>query len=100
MKTLKQWKYPTIYVWIIWGGNVFPEVSKWYQNQPDGYICFGNMLYKYKGEMPENSVITSFPAGLQGLQTPRLTVVKTSYPSRYPTDGKRWGKAYFRDARL
>ncbi len=45
------------------GASVF-RGTKWYETQPDGYICFNNMLYCYKGEMPENTVITSFPEGI------------------------------------
>ena len=43
--------------------NVF-HGTKWYEAQPDGYIVFNNMLYRYKGEMPENTEITSFPEGI------------------------------------
>ena len=32
--------------------------SAWYDNQPDGLIYIGNVVYEYKGEMPENTIIT------------------------------------------
>jgi len=45
---------------------IFPDVipdlgmhnfykTKWEEKQPDGAIYLGNILYKYKGEMPENT---------------------------------------------
>lgn len=40
--------------------NINPDAllySEWYQNQPDGLVYVGNMLYKYKGEIPANSNI-------------------------------------------
>ena len=30
----------------------------WYNNQPDGLLYAGKVLYLYKGEMPENTKIT------------------------------------------
>ena len=35
------------------GRGVF-DYTLWYEQQPDGLIYFDNLLYKYKGEMPEN----------------------------------------------
>ena len=32
--------------------------TAWYNNQPDGIVCAGKVLYKYKGTMPENTSIT------------------------------------------
>lgn len=32
--------------------------TAWYENQPDGLIYLGDMVYKYKGTMPENTTIT------------------------------------------
>lgn len=32
--------------------------TAWYENQPDGMVYIGNIAYKYKGEMPENTSIT------------------------------------------
>ena len=32
--------------------------TAWYNNQPDGLVYAGNVLYKYKGEMPENTTVT------------------------------------------
>lgn len=31
--------------------------TKWYENQPDGVIYAGNVLYDYKGTVPENTTI-------------------------------------------
>jgi hypothetical protein len=31
--------------------------TAWYENQPDGLVYIGNILYTYKGEMPENTHI-------------------------------------------
>ncbi len=38
------------------GDNAFYNTA-WYENQPDGLIYAGKVLYKYKGEMPENTEI-------------------------------------------
>ncbi len=32
--------------------------TAWYNNQPDGLVYAGSCVYKYKGEMPENTDIT------------------------------------------
>lgn len=32
--------------------------TPWYENKPDGEVYIGNLLYKYKGEMPSNTSIT------------------------------------------
>lgn len=34
------------------------ENTAWYDNQPDGVVYAGKVLYTYKGEMPENTTIT------------------------------------------
>ena len=34
------------------------EGSAWYNNQPAGLLYIGNILYKYRGTMPENASIT------------------------------------------
>ena len=36
--------------------GIFDDTS-WYKEQPDGVIYLGNVLYAYKGEMPENTTI-------------------------------------------
>lgn len=38
------------------GEKAFEE-TKWFNNQPDGLMYFGDVAYKYKGEMPENTSI-------------------------------------------
>ena len=32
--------------------------SAWLDNQPDGFVCFSNVLYGYQGTMPENTVVS------------------------------------------
>ena len=39
------------------GGNTFTDTA-WYASQPDGVVYIGKVAYKYKGEMPENTVIS------------------------------------------
>ena len=39
------------------GGDAFAG-TKWYDNKEDGMVYAGNVLYKYKGSMPENTAIT------------------------------------------
>ena len=41
---------------IIIGGSAFYG-TYWYNNQPDGVVYAGNVLYDYKGDMPENTII-------------------------------------------
>lgn len=38
------------------GANAFYDTA-WYNNQSDGVIYINNILYDYKGEMPENTII-------------------------------------------
>ncbi len=38
------------------GANAF-QGTAWYENQPDGLIYINNILYKYKGAMPEDTHI-------------------------------------------
>lgn len=38
------------------GEKAFEE-TKWFNNQPDGLMYFGDVAYKYKGKMPENTSI-------------------------------------------
>ena len=43
-----------------WGDDNYTgglERTNWYENQPDGIVYLGNILYKYKGTMPENTII-------------------------------------------
>ena len=39
------------------GGNTFTDTA-WYASQPDGVVYIGKVAYKYKGEMPENTIIS------------------------------------------
>jgi len=39
------------------GGSAFDR-TKWYDNQPDGAIYIGKVLYKFKGKMPERTAIS------------------------------------------
>lgn len=38
------------------GYNAFDRTA-WYDNQPDGVVYVGNVAYKYKGTMPDNTTI-------------------------------------------
>ena len=40
------------------GNDVFNKTSPWYENLPEGLIYIGNVLYKYKGELPAGTSIT------------------------------------------
>ena len=40
--------------------------TAWYNNQPDGLVYAGSCVYKYKGEMPENTTI-SLKEGTTGI---------------------------------
>ena len=39
------------------GSKAFSGTA-WYEAQPEGYICFGDILYAYKGDFPEGSIVT------------------------------------------
>ena len=43
------------------GGSVFDSLNyggtAWYDDQPDGVVYAGNVLYKYKGEMPAGTTV-------------------------------------------
>ena len=45
--------------------GVFDE-STWYKNQPDGIVYAGNVVYKYKGDMPDGTEI-EIPDGITGI---------------------------------
>ena len=47
-------------------GNGAFNGTGWYNNQPDGLVYAGKVVYKYKGEMPANSHIT-INDGTQGI---------------------------------
>ena len=38
--------------------------TAWYQQQPDGMVCIGKVLYEYKGEMPEETALV-IPEGIE-----------------------------------
>ena len=42
-------------------GNDIFDNTPWYDSLSDGYIYFANVLYGYKGEMPENTVLNFYP---------------------------------------
>ena len=42
------------------------EDTLWYKQQPDGPIYFGNLLYRYKGEMPNELIVPSTVKGIVG----------------------------------
>jgi hypothetical protein len=39
------------------GDNAFNGTA-WFENLPDGLVYIGTIAYKYKGEMPDNTIIT------------------------------------------
>ena len=43
-------------------GETILKETKWYENQPNGFIYLGNVVYGYKGEMPVGTVINGFPS--------------------------------------
>ena len=45
--------------------GVFDE-STWYKNQPDGVVYAGNVVYKYKGDMPDGTEL-ELPDGVTGI---------------------------------
>ena len=51
---LKTISFPTSLT--IYGAGVFDQTA-WFEEQPDGIVYAGNVAYKYKGEMPENTKI-------------------------------------------
>ena len=42
---------------VAWVGGGALDGTAWYEEQPNGVAYAGNVLYKYKGEMPENTSI-------------------------------------------
>mgnify|MGYP003290620219 CR=1 FL=1 len=56
--------------------------TKWYENQPDGVIYINNVLYDYKGEMPENTqfvipkkITMMLPDALKGQENLKSVVI-------------------------
>ncbi len=47
-------------------GSLAFDNTKWYDNQPDGLVYAGLVLYKYKGTMPENTKI-NLKEGIKGI---------------------------------
>ena len=68
------------------GGDAFAG-TKWYDNQEDGMVYAGNVLYKYKGTMPVNTAITinDGTLGIAGLAFANCTGL-TSITSLIPAD--------------
>ncbi|MCL2487706.1 MAG: leucine-rich repeat protein [Oscillospiraceae bacterium] len=50
---------------IDFGQSAF-DSTKWYADQPDGLVVLGKVLYRYKGSMPDNTVLT-LPDGIIGI---------------------------------
>ena len=66
------------------GPEVFTETA-WFANQPDGVVYINNLLYTYKGEMPENTEITvqeSCTSISYGAFNGQLNLTKVKLPSR------------------
>ena len=68
------------------GGDAFAG-TKWYDNKEDGMVYIGNVLYKYKGSMPDNTAITinDGTLGVAGLAFANCTGL-TSITSLIPAD--------------
>ena len=68
------------------GGDAFAG-TKWFDNQEDGMVYIGNVLYKYKGSMPDNTAITINDGilGIAGLAFANCTGL-TSITSLIPAD--------------
>ncbi len=68
------------------GGDAFAG-TKWFDNQEDGMVYIGNVLYKYKGSMPANTAITinDGTLGIAGLAFANCTGL-TSITSLIPAD--------------
>ncbi len=47
------------------GGDAFSG-TEWYNNQPDGIVYVGNVAYKYKGTVPDGSILT-IRDGIKGI---------------------------------
>lgn len=43
---------------VKYAGKGFLDETGWYKEQPNGVVYAGRFLYKYKGKMPDNRVIT------------------------------------------
>lgn len=56
----------TVEYWGNDNGTIGFERTNWYENQPDGVVYLGNILYKYKGTMPENTII-NIKEGTKGI---------------------------------
>ncbi len=41
--------------------------TKWFSNQPDGVVYFGNIAYTYKGEMPEQNYTLTIKNGTKSI---------------------------------
>ena len=46
------------------GMRIF-DGTAWYQSQPDGYVLFGDILYKHKGDVPAGTEIEQLPADIK-----------------------------------
>lgn len=75
------------------GNNVF-ENTQWYKKQSDGLIYAGKVLYKYKGTMPENTLIT-VKEGTLGMANMAFTGCKTLTGIIVPKSVKSIGSQIF-----
>ena len=76
--------------WVAFDGTT------WYENQPDGLVYLGNVLYSYKGTMSENTSITvkngtlgiaysafSGCTGMTSITIPNSVIVMGKFDNRY-----------------
>ncbi|MCL2798624.1 MAG: leucine-rich repeat protein, partial [Firmicutes bacterium] len=71
--------------------------SAWYHNQPDGLVYAGKVLYRYKGTVPENTVITIAPGttGIADIAFLNLTSRHNITGVTIPDGVKRIGDSAF-----
>ena len=71
--------------------------TTWYNNQPDGLVYIGKVLYGYKGEMPENTKVT-IKDGTLGIGGSAFVgckgLVSISIPNSVVRIGVKWSEAF------
>ncbi len=68
--------------------------TAWYENQPDGFVLYGKeILYRYKGGLPEGNVINSLPLQIKyiagGAFASLSGLISISLPDSVKIIGKR-----------
>ena len=71
--------------------------TTWYNNQPDGFVYLGNVFYKYKGDMPDNTEITikEGTLGIAGLAFENCkNMISITIPNSVVRIGGLWSEAF------